>query len=330
MSDNLPAIVPPVTLGEFSAFGNITHFENAQRMAKALCTSAMVPETYRGEQNIGSCLIALEISNRIGMNVLAVMQQLYVVHGKPAWSSQFLIACINASKKFTPLRYRMTGAVSADTYGCVAWANDNTGEKLESPEVTVAMAKAEGWYQKNGSKWKTMPELMLRYRAATLFARLYAPEIAMGILTDSEVVDITSEVVHAPATTTTPEFKPAIVTTAPEVVTKKTRTRREQPVQEATQVENPSAPTEPTQTFEQIVDGAPAPVANENLGLLRRTIALANISEPQLVKWFNTVKDAATLEIKTLDDMPAEKVEKCLATIPSNKGITEQIVKVVV
>ena len=184
---------------QFSAFGSIQHFEAAQRMAKALCSSSIVPDTYRGEGKIGDCVIALEISNRIGMNVLAVMQNLYQVHGKPAWSSQFLIACVNASRRFSPMRYKMTGKKSDDTWGCIAWATDKSGEVLESPEVTIKMAKSEGWFQRNGSKWQTMPELMLHYRAATFFARLYAPELTMGIRTQDEVVDIETEVVKEAA-----------------------------------------------------------------------------------------------------------------------------------
>lgn len=207
MSDENTALVKseaPLALGQFSAFGNITHFENAQRMAKALSTSAMVPETYRGDSNMGSCLIALEMANRIGANVLSVMQNLYIVHGKPAWSSQFLIACVNASGRFSPLRYRMTGEKGTDTYGCIAWATDKTGEKLESPEITIGIARAEGWFAKNGSKWKTMPELMLRYRTATLFARLYAPEITLGMHTEDEAIDI----VEVAPVVTSPVFAP--------------------------------------------------------------------------------------------------------------------------
>lgn len=187
-----------------SVFGNLNHFESAQRMAKALCSSPMVPENYRGEANIGSCLIALEMANRIGANVLSVCQNLYIVHGKPAWSSQFLIACVNASGRFSPMRYRATGTKGTDSEGCVAWATDKSGEKLESPEITIGTAKAEGWYQKNGSKWKTMPELMLRYRTATLFARLYAPEITLGLQCDDEVIDV----VEVAPVVTSPAFVP--------------------------------------------------------------------------------------------------------------------------
>jgi hypothetical protein len=143
------------------------------------------------------------------------MQNLYVVHGRPAWSSQFLISCINASGKFSPLRYAMTGRRGEDSFGCVAWAVDKGGERLEGPEVTIGTAKAEGWFQKNGSKWKTMPELMLRYRAATLFARLFAPELTMGIQTDEEIIDV-SPVVTDPvraakqAIASEPKFLPSV------------------------------------------------------------------------------------------------------------------------
>lgn len=199
----------PQSVERFSAFSCPTAFESAQRMAKLLTSSSIVPQTYR--ENIADSVIALEMANRIGANPLAVMQNLYIVHGRPAWSSQFLISCINASGKFSPLRYRMTGAKGSDDWGCIAWAVDKGGERLEGPEVTIGTAKAEGWFGKNGSKWKTMPELMLRYRAATLFARLYAPELTMGIQTDDEVVDI-SPIVTDPVL----RAKPANVVSEPQ------------------------------------------------------------------------------------------------------------------
>lgn len=185
----------PATFQAGEIFMNIQAFESAQRMVKPLATSDLVPTTFQGK--LGNCLIALEMAQRIGASPLMVMQNLYIVHGKPAWSSQFLVACINASRKFTPLRYKMTGEKGTDTYGCIAWAKDTEGEVLESPEVTIGMAKAEGWFQKSGSKWKTMPELMLRYRCATLFARLFAPELTMGIQTDDEVVDVSPVVTES-------------------------------------------------------------------------------------------------------------------------------------
>jgi len=190
-------------------FGTVASFEAAQRIGKMLSCSSLVPDTYKGDGNIGNCVIALEMANRIGMNVISVMQNMYIVHGRPAWSSQFLISCINASGKFSPLRYMMEGEEGKDSWGCRAWAQDRSGEKLVGPLVSVAMAKMEGWYGKNGSKWKTMPELMLRYRAATLFARLYSPELTMGIMTADEVEDVRDMIPAAPASIVEPPPVPA-------------------------------------------------------------------------------------------------------------------------
>jgi hypothetical protein len=130
------------------------------------------------------------MAERMGADPFMVMQNLYVVHGNPAFSAKFLIACVNACGRFSPLRYRMTGTKGEDSWGCIAWAKDESGEVLESAEVTIAMAKAEGWFQKQGSKWQTMPEMMLQYRSAAFFTRAYAPDVSMGMMTREEVDDL--------------------------------------------------------------------------------------------------------------------------------------------
>ncbi len=171
-----------------SVFGSEAGFVAGQRMAKMLSSSSLVPDAYRGEAGLPNAIIAVDMAQRMGANPLMVMQNLYIVHGRPAWSSQFLIACLNACGRFSPLRYIIDG--TGDDYGCRAVANDRAGNLLEGPRVSIAMAKAEGWMSKAGSKWKTLPELMLRYRSATFFARTYGPELTMGIPTSDEVIDI--------------------------------------------------------------------------------------------------------------------------------------------
>lgn len=166
--------------------GNSEAFALAQRQAMALSQSDLVPENYRGK--IANCLIALEISQRTGASALMVMQNLYLVHGRPSWSSQYIISAINSCGRFIPLRFRVEG--DGDNKTCTAWTKDKSGEVLEGPPVSISMAKAEGWYAKNGSKWKTMPDLMLRYRSAAFFGRLYAPDILMGMKTAEEQLDM--------------------------------------------------------------------------------------------------------------------------------------------
>lgn len=199
----------------------VKQFEVMQRMAQMYTTSTIIPETYRG--NLGNCVIALDMATRMGANPLMVMQNLYVVNGNPSWSSKFLIATINMSGKYSALRYRKRNlgklgkvkyndleyktdasgrnrktivvkeldGTDIDNIECVAYATElSTGEVLESDPVTIEMAIKEGWYTKSGSKWVTMPSLMLTYRAAAFWQRMYCPEISMGFLTKEEADDI--------------------------------------------------------------------------------------------------------------------------------------------
>lgn len=179
----------PINASVMPGFNSQGGWELANRIGKAFAASSLVPQQYQG--NVANCIVALEMANRMGASPLMVMQNLYIVHGNPGWSSKFLIACFNQSGKFSAMRYDW----KPDRTGCRAWAMEkSTGEKLMGPEVTTQMAQAEGWSTKSGSKWKTMPELMLMYRAAAFFVRTYAPEISMGLRTDDEIIDTVEEV----------------------------------------------------------------------------------------------------------------------------------------
>lgn len=184
---------------DLAVFSSVSGFEVAQRMAKALSSSAMVPDTYRGEQNIGSCLIAIDLSARLGLNPLMVMQNLYVVKGKPTFSGQFLTGLINASGLYkSKLKYEQVGEPGKDSYGLRAYAIDWDGEKVYGPAVTIRMAIAEGWWNTN-KKWQNLTDLMLRYRSSTFFARTNCPEITYGFQTIEEVEDLGGKVIDIPA-----------------------------------------------------------------------------------------------------------------------------------
>lgn len=160
-----------------------------QSMAEYLSTSDIIPTIYKNKP--ANCFIALEFARRMGWSAMEVMQGLFIIQGKPSWSSQSLITFANSSGKYTPIRYKMTGTEGKDDWGCIAYMTDKeTGELLEGPEVTIGMAKKEGWYQKTGSKWVSIPGLMIRYRAATFLIRLYAPELTMGLRTMDEAEDM--------------------------------------------------------------------------------------------------------------------------------------------
>lgn len=170
------------------------NFEMQQRMANMYVQSTIVPAAYRG--NVGNCVIAIDMAQRMGANPLMVMQNLYIVNGNPAWSAKFLVSCINMSGRFTPIRYQFAGKRGSQQYACRAYAYEKGDtahkEPLCSIWITMEMAEKEGWTKKPGSKWLTMPDQMLIYRAAAFWARAYAPEISMGFLTKEEAEDISN------------------------------------------------------------------------------------------------------------------------------------------
>ncbi|CUJ81932.1 Uncharacterised protein [Achromobacter sp. 2789STDY5608615] len=212
-------------------FGSLQSFELMQRAANLLASSTLVPAQYRkviekldkygnvkeSRENpnaLANAVVALNMAQRMGADPLMVMQNLYIVEGRPSWSAQWIIAAVNGCGRFSPLRFdiKVLGPKSIDyksTYWeagerrskvekveivdkvCVAWAIEKeTGERLESPAVSIEMAVREGWYSKTGSKWQTMDEVMLRYRTASFFGKLYAPELLMGLQTVEEAQDI--------------------------------------------------------------------------------------------------------------------------------------------
>lgn len=203
-------------------FGSLQSFELMQRAAKLLSSSTLVPAAYRawdekkGENPnaLANCVVSLNMAQRMGADPLMVMQNLYIVEGRPSWSSQWIIAAINGCGRFSPLRFDLKDLgskeveytvtewvdrqrvnkkmkVTVQNLECIAWAVEKeTGTRIDSPKVSVEMAVKEGWYGKNGSKWQTMPEVMLRYRTASFFGKLYAPELLMGLQSAEEAHDI--------------------------------------------------------------------------------------------------------------------------------------------
>ncbi|MEO1003575.1 MAG: hypothetical protein AAFX65_10755 [Cyanobacteria bacterium J06638_7] len=172
-----------------SVYSNGESFMLAQRMAQQICTSTIVPPAYQGQQGFSNCIVALELSHRMGLSPLAIMQNMQPIHGKPQWTSTFLIALINRCGRFSPLRFAYDNPDAPTS--CYAYATElKTGETLRGTTITLQMAQAEGWLNRSGSKWKTMPAQMLMYRAASFWARIYASDLTLGISTTEEIVDV--------------------------------------------------------------------------------------------------------------------------------------------
>jgi len=166
--------------------------------AKILAKADLLPPAFKDKP--ANIMIALEIARELGINFLMVMQGIYFIHGKPSFTSSFIIALLNNSRQFRTINYEF----SADRSSCRVIATKENGDLVEGPVVSLEIARAEGWLNKPGSKWKTMPDLMLRYRAATFFCRVCAPHLLFGFHTEDELKDF----VPAPPKTPNKEEKP--------------------------------------------------------------------------------------------------------------------------
>ena len=267
-----------------SAFSSENAFVSVQRMAKALASSTLVPDSYRGEANLGNCIIALELSQRIGASVMAVMQSMVPIHGKPTWSASFLIATVNSCGRFSPMRFRWVGKEGTDDWGCRAYAVEREGNlELVGALVTIAMAKAEGWYGKSGSKWKTMPEQMLQYRAAAFWCRAYAPEIALGMHTSEEIHDtqVAQQVVQPTVATT---VTASVVDVTPNPPEPKPTRRKKEPEAIAVTEPVPVPEPAPAPTAEPEPAPEPAPVPELVEDTVESTLASVGATYEQLVK----------------------------------------------
>ena len=161
------------------------------KIAKTLSNSSILPAQYRG--NIANCFVACEMAARMDVSPLFVMQNLHVIEGRPSWSSAACIALINGCGLFKDVRFNMVGEMGTPSRGCYVTAvRVDTGEKVQGTTVTIQLAIDEGWMERKGSKWKTMPEQMLKYRAAAFFARIECPNVLMGFMLDDESRDIGS------------------------------------------------------------------------------------------------------------------------------------------
>lgn len=197
-----------------SVFDDPARFAHCMRMAEILANSLFVPGSDKGESfrnNPSNCLIALDLAGRLNLAPTALFPHLYVIHGRPALSAQFVIALVNRSGRFTRIQWDegVNGEVVVDVYGkqkrlpnyyAEAYFTDLvTGEELRSTRVDVELARRSGWLSKDGSKWIPMPKEMCRWRSASWLCKNYAPELVLGLEIEDEVRDAEATAIDAPS-----------------------------------------------------------------------------------------------------------------------------------
>lgn len=150
--------LPDLKIDMFSLRG----FELAQRIGRAFATSDAVPAAFRAQvlkksgtnetwvENpaaLGNCIVAIETAQAVGMSITAVMQNANVIEGKLSWSGKFIIAAVNASGRFTPLRFdvKNKGLIRAKYKEKGAWNNDKRRYEMTECEVEVENLECTAW-----------------------------------------------------------------------------------------------------------------------------------------------------------------------------------------
>lgn len=188
----------PVVVNDTGMFANLldtNRFKQMYAIAKLFAASELVPQQYQGHP--ANCMVALQMAFRMQVDPMMFMQNTYIVHGRPGIEAKLAIALVNSRGPFTgPIQWKLEG--SGKNRKCKAFATHKITEQVCEAEVTWTMVEAEGWDKKQGSKWKTIPDLMFQYRSAMFLARLYCPEVLLGMhsvdeLTDIEPLDVTPQ-----------------------------------------------------------------------------------------------------------------------------------------
>ena len=193
-------------------------FDFAQRQARMLAESSFVPKEFKNQAGLSNCVVAVGVARRMGMDPAYVCQSINVINGRPSWKAEFISGALQGCGRFTDFQYYEPDETSCQ----VVMKRADSGEEVRGVKITMEMAKAEGWTR--NSKWRSMPQRMLRARAVSFFGRDYIPDILNGMssVEENEVIDVQVDVADPPpaASSTLDRLneKPSTPKTEPEPV----------------------------------------------------------------------------------------------------------------
>jgi hypothetical protein len=162
--------------GALDFLHNGAALDHRYRLAKAFSMSGMVPPHFQGKPE--ACLVAMLYAEQLGEHPMLLFQEISVINGRPNTSARFAIARANKSGLLQgPITWKSKGQGDALEVTASAVLRD-TGEVITAT-VSMKEAAADGWTR--NPKYKSIPEQMLRWRAATRLINLYMPEVLFGL-----------------------------------------------------------------------------------------------------------------------------------------------------
>ena len=159
------------------------NFGQTKDIATALSNSDLVPPHF--QKKPANVLIALEFAYRNDIAPFAAMQSMFVVHGRVGMSAAMAISLARKHNVWKSLRYKVEGKGESLSVTAIATMHDDT--EVEAT-VTMQMAIIAGWTK--SAIYKSIPDQMLKYRAATFLIRSNFPEVLFGMQTVEELNDV--------------------------------------------------------------------------------------------------------------------------------------------
>lgn len=132
--------------------------------------------------NVGACLAVCIQAIEWRMSPYAVANKSYSVNDRLCFESQLIHAVIEQRAPITGrLRHKFTG--EGATRRCVVWAS----VRGESEPLEYTSPPFEQITPKNSPLWKSKPDLQLFYNASRDWARMYFPDVILGVYSDDEI-----------------------------------------------------------------------------------------------------------------------------------------------
>ena len=201
---NVPAIS---TASAGALLMDMAAMDRLERIADLMASGkTTVPQHLRGSK--GDCFAISLQSMQWGMNPFAVAQKTHLVNGTLGYEAQLVAAVINNSGlvtdrfqfdwygpwekvigKFSIKRgdkgeYRVPGWNLADEEGCGVrvWATLRGEANPRTLELLLAQART-----RNSTLWADDPKQQLAYLAQKRWARLFAPDVILGVYSADEL-----------------------------------------------------------------------------------------------------------------------------------------------
>lgn len=164
------ALFQPQSLGE------------AMEIAKLMAAGNFVPGHLRGKA--GDCLAVVMQAARWGLDPFAVGNKTYFVNDRMAYEAQLVIAVLNTSGV---LKGRLDVQWQQTDVDLICTVTGTLKADSQPKSISQEMARIK---TKNSPLWVSAPKMQMGYYTSRMWARLFAPEVLLGVYTTDEVEEM--------------------------------------------------------------------------------------------------------------------------------------------